>query len=117
MSKKNILYLFFLLVFISACRKCPTVDDLQGTWKEDGSKGSKLIFSGDILYYFHDASIDTLTYTIDKKHVTIWTSPVNDPATSNSYQMAYHKRKNILTILGLYPVAFGEVSESNFIKQ
>jgi hypothetical protein len=118
MNKKNILCLFFLLAFLASCRKCPTHDELQGTWKEDGANGRKMIFSGDILYYFHDTTTDTLTYTLDKKHVTLWTTPLRNPSSGgNSYSMAYHKRKNILTIMGLYAVAFGEVSETNFKKQ
>jgi len=110
--------LIVLLVFVHACRKSPTMDQLQGTWIEQGGHKSKLIFSGDRFYFFHSAGTDSSSYTLDEKHLTLWTVPLTGPTTGGrSYQLDYHKKKGILTVIGLFPVALGQSSKNYYKKQ
>jgi hypothetical protein len=109
----------FVLIgaLLFSCRKCPTSDELQGTWIEQEGNYSKLVFSNDTMYFTHAAFIDTVTYTVDRKHAVLWTKPINNPSSGGySYQLAWHKRKEILTVVGLFPSIGGDVSESNFKK-
>jgi hypothetical protein len=118
MCKKGLLFLLLSLALIWSCQKCPTQDQLTGSWLEikDGSDKSKLIFEGgDHLYFFHATTIDTLTYTLDRKHSTLFlVSPKIPNAITVSCQIEYHKRKKILTISGLLPAVNGNVTITNY---
>lgn len=117
MSKIITPCLSFLLVFAYSCRKCPSEDQLQGTWIEQGGNDSKLIFSGDTFYFIHLPAIDSLTYTLDSKHLTMWTAPLKGGTTGGkSYQLDYHKKKKILAVMGLFPSAF-QTSKNYYKKQ
>ena len=117
---KNIIYSFLLLLALAcACAKCPTTDELQGTWFEqsDNAVKTKLVFQGDnLMYYFHPPYLDTLTYSLDRKHNTIFLNlfrNVNN-ATPTGYEIEYHKRKKVLTITGLLPDVLGRKSITNY---
>ena len=118
MNNKNLVLLLLTLSLIWSCQKCPTVDQLQGSWIEikDEPDKSKLIFEGsDRLYFFHSTSIDTLTYTLDKKHNTLFLTLTNHPnIQTSSCNIVYHKRKKILTITGLLPQVNGHVTTTNY---
>jgi hypothetical protein len=107
--KKIILSSFLLLLaLVYSCAKCPTTDELQGTWFEqsDNAIKTKLIFQGNnLLYYFHPPYIDTLSYSLDRKHKMIFLNLVRNVNNANptGYTIEYHKRKKILTITGLLP--------------
>jgi hypothetical protein len=117
MNKIYICSFLLLIVFEFSCRKCPTTDELQGTWKEEGGNNSKLTFNGDLFFVSYSGVVDSSHYTLDRKHFVIWTTPLNSTSGGKSYQLDYHKRKGILTVMGLFPVAFGEVSKSYYKKQ
>jgi hypothetical protein len=117
MRRLVIFFLAFSFVLVNSCRKCPSEEQLQGTWIEQGGNDSKLIFSGDTFYFIHLPAIDSLSYTLDSKHLTIRTAPLKNTTTAGrSYQLDYHKKKKILTVMGLFPSAF-EVSKSYYKKQ
>lgn len=115
LKRKNRKHLIFFLVFISliySCAKCPTVDQLQGTWYEqtDNAVQTKLIFQGNsLMYYFHPPAIDTLSYSLDTKHKTIFLNFYRNPNNigPTGYTIEYHKRKKIMTITGLTKDGFG----------
>lgn len=117
MGKSKIVYLLFLAMLVFSCRKGIEPDELQGTWIEQDGVNSKLIFDGDLFYFFHDVNIDTSTYTLDEKHATMWTVPLDSSSGGNSYQLEWHKRKKILVVMGLFPSAFGNVSKNYYKKQ
>ncbi len=109
MNRRKIVFAFaaLLLALIYSCAKCPTEDQLQGTWNEQTNNipKTKLIFKGNILIFFHDPHIDTLSYTLDKKHKTIYMTVYPNPTkvTPSGYTIEYHRRKKILTIQGFLP--------------
>ena len=113
-------FLFILLLILAySCTKCPTVDQLQGTWYEESNNTvkTKLTFQGnDLMYYFHDPKIDTLSYSLDSKHKTIFLTFNHNPnnITATGYTIEYHKRKKVLTITGLLPQVLGRASITNY---
>jgi len=117
MNKKIIGYLVCLTVFVCACHKSPTDDLLQGTWIEQEGKGSKLVFDGDLFYFFNDTDIDTSTYALDEKHSVMWIAPLDSSSGGESFQLEWHKRKKILVVMGLFPSALGNPSKSFYKKQ
>jgi hypothetical protein len=119
MNKKILSSLLLLLALAYSCAKCPTSDELQGTWLEqsDNPTKTKLIFQGNnLLYYFHPPAIDTLSYTLDKKHNTMFLTFYRNPnnITPTGYTTVYHKRKKVLTITGLLPDVLGRPSVVNY---
>ena len=114
--KNRILFYLLLIISLANCRKSLTADELQGTWIEQDGNNSKLIFSADTFFFFHDAVVDSLSYTLDKKHFVIWTAPFNSTSGGKSYQLEYHKRKKILVVMGLFPSGFGNASK-NYYKR
>ena len=117
MNKRNLAYLLFLLTLVSSCTKGPDPDLLQGTWMEQEGEDSKLIFEGDLFYFFHEPEIDSMTFTLDDKHTLMWTAPLDSSTGGNSYEIEYHKRKKILVVMGLFPSAFGHKSKNYYKKQ
>jgi len=119
MNFKNIFFLLLFLAFVCSCRKCPTTDELQGTWIEqvDTPDKSKLIFQGDHLIFFHTPSIDSFSYYLDKKKATLNVIPVKSPSTAPvGYQINYHKGKKMLTVIGLFQTVSGEPAETDYKK-
>lgn len=117
MSKKNIFSFLLLLAFVSSCRKCPTTNELQGTWLEqvDTPDKSKLVFNGDHLYFFHTPSIDSFSYYLDKKKATLNVVPLKSPGTAPvGYQINYHKGKKMLTVIGLFQTITGDPGETDY---
>jgi hypothetical protein len=117
MNKKNILILFVLSALIYSCRKCPTTNELQGTWIEqtDAPDKSKLIFQGDHFYFFHTPSIDSFSYYLDKKKATLNIIPIKSPNTASvGYQVNYHKGKKMLTVMGLFQTLSGDQSVTDY---
>jgi len=118
MNKINRWSFLLVIVLVYSCAKCPTVDQLQGTWYEqsDNPTKTKLIFQGNIMYYFHPPAIDTLSYTLDSKHKTIFLTFYRNPNnfTPTGYTIEYHKRKKVLTITGLLPDVLGRASITNY---
>lgn len=117
MSKKYFLYLLFLTVAVFSCKKGIDPDHLQGTWIEQEGEYSKLVFEGDLFYLHHDLKVDTSTFTLDDKHLTMWTAPLDSSSGGRSYQLEWHKKKQILVVIGLFPSAFGNASKNYFKKQ
>jgi hypothetical protein len=106
------------LLFVYSCRKAIPTDELQGTWLEKSGENSKLIFSGDTFYFSHSTTNDTFSFNYDRKHLTLWTAPISKPtAAGKSYQVDYHKKKKILTVIGLFTTGFGEPSKNYFKKK
>ena len=103
--------LFLALTLVYSCTKCPTSDQLQGTWYEqtDNATKTKLIFQGNLMIYFHSPKIDTLSYSLDSKHKTIYMTVYPNPTkvTPMGYTIEYHKRKKVLTITGFLPNSSG----------
>lgn len=116
----KIILLFLLLISLAySCTKCPTVDQLQGTWYEEDytTSKTKLVFQGnDLMYYFNPPEIDTLSYTLDTKHKTIFLTLYRNPSnlTATGYTIEYHKRKKVLTITGLRPDVGGRKAITNY---
>lgn len=108
--------LFLSLVW--SCQKCPTPSQLTGTWIEENdvtAKSKLIFFEGDSLYFFHSTSIDTLTYTLDTKHNTIFlTFKRHLDLGISSCSITYHKRKKILTMVGLLPANNGNATTTNY---
>ena len=125
--------LFVIAVILSAsCKKCPTTDQLQGTWIEITSSAdkSKLVFQGENrMYFYHSATIslgfmtlpapvDTFEYSLDRKHFTMFLNFPNRPsAGSISSEIEYHKKKKILNVSSLFPSINGNVSQTNYQPQ
>ena len=117
MAFKNTLYLLLVGVVVCSCTKSPSADLLVGTWLEEGGNKSKLVFENGLFYFFHDSQIDTSTYLLDQKHSNIWTAPLDSSSGGKSYQLDWHKRKKILTVIGLFPTAFSSKSKNYYKKQ
>lgn len=116
--RKNAIYcLLIFAVFISSCVKSPTEDLLQGTWIEQEGQNSKLVFRDDTLFFFHEPDIDSLSYSLDEKHAIMWTAPLDSSSGGHSYQVEWHKRKEILVVIGLFPSQIGSKSKNYFKKQ
>lgn len=114
----RIIVLVLMLSFLAnSCTKGPEPDLLQGTWIEQEGQYSKLIFQGDLFYFFHDPEIDTSTFALDSKNVTMWTASLDSTSGGNTYQLEYHKKKKILVVMGLFPSAFGKESKNYYKKQ
>lgn len=116
MYKKLLTYLVVLAALAYSCRKSIEPDQLQGTWIEQEGEHSKLIFNGDLFYLVQSSDVDTFTYTLDEKHSTMWTAAL-DSSSGMSYQLEWHKRKEILVVMGLFPSAFGNASKNYYKKQ
>lgn len=116
--KQYFLSILLILSIAYACRKCPTQDELQGTWTEQGNSApSKLTFNGDTCFFLHTSILDTFSYTLDKKHADLRLTHINHPEQgTNTYGLAWHKKKAILTVIGLFPAPSGEVTETNYKK-
>lgn len=116
MTKIIVLLLVVLLVW--SCQKSPSPSQLLGTWNEisDDADKSKLIFwEGDSLYFFHSSRIDTLSYVLDSKHKTLYLTLIHHPTVPvTKCTITYHKRKKILTIVGLLPPKGGRQTITNY---
>lgn len=101
-----------------SCQKSPSPSQLLGTWTElnDNTDKSKLIFwEGDSVYFFHSARIDTLSYILDSKRNTLFLSLIHHPTVpATKCTITYHKRKKILTIVGLLPPQGGKPTTANY---
>jgi len=117
MKNRNIFSVLLFTIVFSACVKSPTPEILEGTWLEEDGLNSKLIFDGDLFYFFHDPVIDTLTYSLDEKHSLMWIVPLDSSSGGSSHPLEWHKRKKILVIMGLFPSTFGNKSKSYYKKQ
>ena len=102
---------------LCACTKGIEPDDLEGTWIEQEGHSSTLVFTGDLFYFHHDYTIDTLSFALDKKHTTLWTATLDSTFGSGSYPIEWHKKKKILVIIGLFPSGLGSGSKSYYKKQ
>ena len=91
---------------------------MQGTWIEvtKSADVSKLIFQGnDRLYFFHTTIIDTFSYTLDRKHFTLYLTLINHPAVvETAHQIEYHKKGKIINVWGLFPPVSGLESVTNY---
>ena len=117
MKKLFIPLLVLSLAVFFSCRKCPTMDELQGTWTEqtDGADKSKLVFEGSHFYFYHALVIDSFSYYLERKKATMHVIPLNNPtAATVGYQVTYHKGKKTLTVLGLFTTISGDASETNY---
>lgn len=114
---RPLLFVVLLVLCIAACVKGPSDDLLQGTWTEQEGNNSTLVFAGDLFYFYHDNTADTSTFSLDEKHATMWTSPLDSSSGGHSYSLEWHKRKKILVVIGLFPSGLGSASKSYFKKQ
>ena len=118
MSIKNIVPLLFFLSLLWACQKAPSPEILRGTWNEQTDETDKtkiIFFEGDSMYFFHGTSIDTLSYTLDSKHKEMFLTFIHNPGLgSSSCSVTYHKRKKILTFVGLLPPVGSQPTTSHY---
>ena len=117
----RIIVLVLVVSFGWSCQKSPSPNQLLGTWTElnDNADKSKLIFwEGDSLYFFYSARIDTLSYVLDSKHNTLFLTLIHHPTIPvTKCTITYHKRKKILTIVGLLPPKNGRPTTANYRQQ
>lgn len=96
-----------MVIFIANCSKSPTKSQLVGSWQEETNNTDKAIitfFEGDTCYFSHDGQIDSLTYTLDEKHNTLFFTFIHHPERGTSHcNVVYHKRKDILSFTDLFP--------------
>jgi len=120
MDKTNLFSVLLLLIFVYSCQKCPTTDQLQGTWTEvtSASDKSQLVFQGDRLFFFHNPSIDTFSYTLDTKHCILSLTLLKNSTgiSSKGCTVQYHKTKKIMNVWGLFPPVSGSESVTNYKK-
>jgi hypothetical protein len=122
MNKKITSLFLVLFALVCSCQKCPTNDQLQGTWNEVTSAAdkSKLVFQGDRLYFFHIQIIDTFSYTFDTKHCTLGLTLLHNSVavSSKGCDVQYHKSKKIMNVWNLFPPIAGTGNQSvNNYKQ
>lgn len=105
MNKKLYLIFSLSLIAVSSCQKAPTVEQLQGKWTEDtvSPDKNKLYFVSDSrLYFSHSGKIDTLDYSLDTKHKTMYLNDAKDPTKGlGTWSVVYFKKKHALSVTGI----------------
>ena len=121
MSRRIILAIGILLILISCKKeKFPEIDDLKGTWTEqtDNSFKYELIFEQETLYFVKPATVDTLSYRLDKNNDVIYlTLKFNPSAGESNHKILVNKRSKTLTIWGLLPSIPENVTDTKFKKE
>jgi len=102
--KKIILISISLLFTFISCEKFPKEKDLIGSWIEqtDNVFKAKLTFEEEIVYHFRPTSIDTFFYWLDKKQESLYFAPKKYSEDKSFHKISLNKKKNELTIWGLY---------------
>jgi len=116
--KKIIFFLALTTTFFVSCKKekFPDIDDLSGSWIEqtDQSYKHKLIFNEKTLIFIKPTSIDTFSFHLDRKQELIFlTSSIG----KSNHKILFNKRKNEITIWGLFPSIPESETKTTFKKE
>lgn len=104
---------------LMSCKKevFPNKSEIIGTWTEqtNNSFKHKLTFAEETVYFFKSTSTDTLSYWLDKNQEKLHLSYPS--AGESNHKVLFNKKKDELTIWGLFPSTPESQSETVFKKE
>ncbi len=118
--RRTILIIAVFLTLLSCIKgRFPDSDDLIGSWTEqtDNSFKHKLVFDKETLFFFQSNSIDTFSYSLDKKNGLLFLELKNNPSGGKSnHRILLNKRRKLLTLFDFFGSIPEQSNETKFTR-